>query len=311
MSISSLRSRSLAAPTPAEALLDLGTGFADAFCRRAFGMRHRLATHPLFDLARLVRLATSLPPTSVEYNAGDVPVSLDPHQTPHTGLSVEETVRRIEECRSWMVLKNVERDPEYAALLNDSIAEVVRTGHPRARGAAKLEAYVFISSPGAVTPYHMDPEWNFLLQIRGRKRLTVFPCDPDIVSEEELERFYSGAHRNLVFRSEYDRKALPFDLAPGDGVHVPVTAPHWVKVGSEVSVSFSITFQTPELYRRSTLYALNHERRARGKTPRPVGESPWLDSLRFNWYRVCRKLDRLLGRPPKQPPAATCMEVRK
>ena len=31
------------------------------------------------------------------------------------------------------------------------------------------EAFIFISSPNTVTPYHMDPEYNFLLQIRGTK----------------------------------------------------------------------------------------------------------------------------------------------
>ena len=95
-------------PGSAAAPLDLDDGaFHEHFCRRAFRVRHRLAGHALFELARLVRLATSLPPASVEYNAGDIPMALDPRQTPHTGLSVEETVRRIEECRSWMVLKNV------------------------------------------------------------------------------------------------------------------------------------------------------------------------------------------------------------
>jgi hypothetical protein len=32
--------------------------------------------------------------------------------------SIDETIRRIEECRSWMVFKNVERDPAYRALLD-------------------------------------------------------------------------------------------------------------------------------------------------------------------------------------------------
>jgi hypothetical protein len=187
---------------------------------------------------------------------------------------------------------------------------VERRGHPRARGVSKREAFVFISSPGAVTPYHMDPEWDFLLQVRGRKQITVFPCDPNVVSEEELERFYSGAHRNMVFREEYNNKATAFDLEPGDGVHVPVTSPHWVRVGGEVSVSFSITFKTRELDRRSVLYALNHARRARGGHPAPVGQSPWWDTIRYNWYRLCCRIGLLFGRPPKsttQPPTATDM----
>src|SRR5262245_63771662 len=83
------------------------------FARRPFVVRHRLTDHPLFALPRLIELARMLPEDRVEYNAGDVPVSLDPARTPRTGLSIDETIRRIEECRSWMVFKNVERDPEY------------------------------------------------------------------------------------------------------------------------------------------------------------------------------------------------------
>src|SRR5262245_3957931 len=93
-------------------LLDPGSAFDTDFCRRPFLMHHRLGDHSLFDLTRLAELATLLPPTSVEYNAGDLPISVDPQKTPHTGLSIEETVRRIEQCRSWMVLKNVEQDPD-------------------------------------------------------------------------------------------------------------------------------------------------------------------------------------------------------
>jgi hypothetical protein len=298
-----------AATPTAKPLLDLGAEFDAGFGVRPFAVRHHLASHPLFGLTRLARLATFLPKSSVEYNAGDMPISVEPHKTPHTGLSIEETVRRIEECRSWMVLKNVERDPEYAQLLDECLTEVLNRGHSRVTAITLREAFVFISSPGAVTPYHMDPEWNFLLQVRGTKQFTAFPCDPDIVSEVELERFYSGAHRNLHFRPEYDRKAIAFLMHPGDGVHVPVTNPHWVKVGDDVSVSFSITFQTRESERRGILYSLHHQQRAHGGQPRPVGQSPWRDSLCYNWHRACRRLGRMLGRNSQTQEAPAGMRM--
>ena len=40
-------------------------------------------------------------------------------------------------------------------------------------------ARIFVSSPGAVTPFHMDHEHNFILQIRGNKKLYTWdPMDP-------------------------------------------------------------------------------------------------------------------------------------
>src|SRR5262249_33173022 len=156
---------------------------------------------------------------------------------------------------------------------------------------AHREAFVFLSSPGSVTPYHIDPEWNFLLQVRGSKLMNVFPAE--LLTEPELERFYSGAHRNLVFRDEYQKRATVFELHPGEGAHVPVTAPHWVKNGPEVSVSFSITFQTRASERRGLVYRFNHALRARGWDPTPVGRSPWRDALKYNLHRARLRLRRL------------------
>ncbi len=273
--------------------------FHEAFGRQPFPMRHNLVGHPLLQLARLVELARQLPAHRVEYNAGNLAVNTDPKATPHTGLSVEETIRRIEECSSWMVLKNVELVPEYRELLHACLAAVEALDHPAGRGITLREGFVFVSSPGAVTPYHMDPELNFLLQVHGSKQMSVFPgSDRELLSEIELEHFYSGAHRNMVFKEEYQQKATVFELRPGDGLHVPVTYPHWVKVGPSYSISFSITVMTRALERRGTLYRINHNLRQRGRSPRPVGQSPVRDWWRYNLHRISARLARLWpGRP--------------
>src|SRR5580692_8016840 len=109
--------------------IDVGVFHAD-FGERPFRIRHRLGTHELFTLPRLIELGRALPAGSVEYNAGNVGVTQDPTKTPQTGLSVEETIRRIEECQSWMVLRHVEQDAEYEALLDALLHEVEVLGHP-------------------------------------------------------------------------------------------------------------------------------------------------------------------------------------
>src|SRR6185503_6233667 len=148
--------------------------FRAGFNKRPFVIGHELSGHPLFSLTRLVQLARRLPTDRVEHNPGDVPVTLDPERTPHSGLSIEETIRRIEVCRAWMVLKNVEQDPEYRPLLDACLDEIGVHSELLAPGMRIREGFIFISSPGAVTPYHMDPEHNFLLQIRGAKTVHMF-----------------------------------------------------------------------------------------------------------------------------------------
>lgn len=269
-------------------LLDIDRGaFAAGFGRAAFGLQHRLAGDSLFSLERLVALSRALPADKVEYNAGDLPISVDPATTPRNGLSPEETIRRIRECRSWLVLKNVERDPAYCALLERCLAEVNDLrGTP---AMSQKHGFIFVSSPGAVTPYHMDPEENFLLQIEGRKTMHVFdPWDRAVLSEQEIERFFGGAHRNLVFRDEYRPRAQAFELSPGSAVHVPMAAPHWVKNGPQVSISFSITFQTAASMRRQLAHRMNARLRRLGVEPRPIGQSPLRDGLKQLCYRALR-----------------------
>ena len=208
-------------------------------------LRHRLIDDPRFMLEALVGLAARLPAASIEYNAGDLAVGQDPALTPSNGLSVEETIRRIETCRSWMVLKNVEQDPAYAAALEDCLADISAAAETKTGRMEKKLGFIFISSAGSVTPFHMDPEHNILMQLRGAKEFHVYPANGGIVSDEDHELYHAGAqHRNLQHKPEFDRLAAVHAMGPGDALYVPVKAPHWVKVSDGPSVSFSITWRS-------------------------------------------------------------------
>ncbi len=229
--------------------LDLdAASFARDFGERPFAFGHHLSAHPLLTLPRLVDLCRALPAECIEYNAGNLPISLD-GASPSNGLSADDTIRGIESHNSWMVLQNVEQDPAYRGLLLDCIDEIRVHSERRRPGLMQPEAFIFVSSAGAITPYHMDPEHGFLLQIRGTKTVTVFDGSrPDVVTDEMLERFYCGTrHRHLTLDSRAAAHARTFPLAPGDGVHIPVTFPHHVAVGGTYSISLSITFRTPDL----------------------------------------------------------------
>ena len=276
--------RPVAASAPRSELLQFDRlRFPAEFNRKPFLFRHSLSGHPLFELPRLVRLAKDLPETFVEYNAGNLPVSIEWKKTPKNGLSVEETIRRIEECSSWMVLKRVDQDPEYRELLDLCLDQVQQLSEPLDPGMYDRAGAVFISSPNAVTPYHLDHEYNFLAQIRGLKTMNVFdPADRTLLSEEELERYFSGGRRdrNLVFRDEYQQRAYSFTMEPGTGVHVPSCAPHWVKNGNNVSISFSIGFYTSVSRRQGNVHLVNSKLRRLGIKPTPYGRSRMRDTLK-------------------------------
>ncbi len=283
---------------PTTLLTDLDRfAFASRFNRAPFMIRHNLTHHRLFDLGRLIELAQFLPEKSVEYNSGEVPVSQDPNLTPRNGLSIADTIARIEQCKSWMVLKNVEQDPEYRDVLYDCLDEMRPMVDQVAPGMRVRQAFIFISSAGSVTPFHIDPENNFLLQVRGNKHVQLFDAeDRSVMTEEQLEKFFTGAHRNMPYKPEFENRGAWYELNPGDGLHFPVAAPHWVKNGSEVSISFSITFQTDSSQRRQSLHRWNNGLRRFGLTPSNVGRRHWADELKFVAVRCGRFAKKITGR---------------
>jgi len=261
-------------------------------------IRHNLGDHPLFTLPRLIELARRLPEEHVEYNAGNIPISINWHKTPPTGLSIEETIRRIEECCSWMFLKRVELDPEYKAALDEVLDQVQQHSEPLFPGMYDRAGAIFISSPNAITPYHMDEEYNFLLQMRGSKIIHVYPGkDRELLSDEELETHVTRTsnNRNLVYRPEFEQKAHVFDLRTGHALHIPALDPHYVKNGPEVSISFSCGFFTPHCERQWIVHQVNRRLRRLGIRPAPFDSSPWRDTLKCCVYRGARRVKRLWG----------------
>src|SRR4051812_1207749 len=276
--------------------------FAAYFDHRPFHVRHALAGHPLFALPRLMELARRLPEAFVEYNAGALPVGVRPDETPRNGLSAEETVRRIAECGSWMVLKRVEQDPEYEALLDQCLDEVAAQAAVAPR-MLRREGFIFLSSPGAVTPFHLDPEHNFLLQIQGSKTVSMWGReDRFVLPEAELEKFYAAfEHRNLPWREVFQTTAWVVPLKPGQGLHFPVAVPHWVQNGPEVSVSFSITFRSESSHHRELVYRANAKLRKMGLSPRPPGHSILLDSTKRAAFAALSELKRAFVRRGDAP----------
>ena len=259
-------------------------------------LRHGLCGHPLLTLEALVDLSQRIRPVDAEYNRGDLPIGLDPARTPPNGLGAAETIRSIESCGSWMVLKFVEQDPAYRALLHEALAPlrdavVAVTGEMQ-----KVEGFIFISSPGAVTPFHFDPEHNILLQIRGRKTMTVFPAgDETLAPGRQHEAFHAGGHRNLPWRDEFAARGVPFELEPGQAIYVPVKAPHWVRNGPEPSISLSVTWRSEWSFHEEYAHGFNAWLRRAGLSPAPPRPFPRSNLAKSVAYRAIRKALRTPG----------------
>jgi hypothetical protein len=277
---------------------------------RVGAVRHHLAGHPAMELPRLIALARRLGAAGggIRYHDDRASPGTDFTTAPDTHRAATapvEALERIEESRVWLALHNVQVDPEYRALIDDILDAVRPEVEACDPGMCHRAGWIFVTSPGAVTPYHMDHEHNFILQVRGRKTLHVWePLDREVVTERSLELFHGAGSRELVrWTEEIQPRAHVFELEPGMGGYMPSTAPHWVKNGSEVSVTISATYYTASTRRAELLHSTNHRLRSLGLRPRPAGSSAVSDAVKVGAMRAFRGgrdlARRLAGRPPR------------
>jgi hypothetical protein len=269
---------------------------ASAYPEAPATLSHRLTKHALFTRDALRALAGRMRPGDISCCNGDVPVGIGEDGAPETGRSVEDTIDTIERCGSWVVLKYVEQDPLYRDLQDLLLAEIEPWVRPRTGPMLQREAFIFLSSPGAVTPFHFDPEHNILMQIAGRKVMTLLPAgDNRITPGIAHERYHEVGRNGLEWRDELDRAVHPFALAPGDALYVPVKAPHWVRNGPEVSISFSITWRSGWSLRENHAHGFNRILRRIGLDPQPPRRFPADNHAKALAYQCLRKAGRMVG----------------
>ena len=289
------------APTYAVNVEDEAVFSMDRICR----LRHNFGSHPLMQLDRLEQLAHSLLPSGqckfIRPGAAiDSEFSLD-SKVPD-GRDLGEVFRRLEEPGSWIALYNVETDPEYAAFVTEALSAVKHLIDRQQPGLNNAQGFMFISAPPSVTPFHMDRENNFWLQLRGRKIMNVWEASDRVtVQAEAVENFV--VHKSLEqvrFDAATQSRSTEVDCGPGDGVYFPSTAPHmtrtersWVRPGDGVSVSIGIVFYTKVTRRHANVHAFNQVLRRFGLAPQPPGQSPAIDAVKYPLGRAVVAARRL------------------
>jgi hypothetical protein len=250
-------------------------------------LTHALMDHPLLQLDALVELGKRqqerklVRTHSADAQAGtsfaDAP-SLHPNQQ-----AAATTLADIANARAWMSLLNVQADPIYRAFIDEVLDAVKPVTEVRDPGMCYRAGWIFVSSPNTITPFHMDHEHNFIMQIRGTKRLYAWdPFDRTVVSERAQELFHDKHSRELVTWSEdWRARARVLDLVPGQGGYMPSTSPHMVENGPEPSITISFTYYTDSTRRRELLYRGNAGLRRLGIEPKPVGSSGTRDRAKI------------------------------
>lgn len=258
------------------------------FLKAPFTLKHGLAGHPLFSLPRLVELAKSMPRDRIEYNSGKVAIGVKPEDVPKIDRPAEDVIAAIETANAWMVIKMVEHDPEYRALLEGFVSEANLVAGRKADDYSDPQGFIFVSSANATTPFHVDAEENILIQIRGDKFVRTFDnADRSLISEEHME-ISPSKHRNQKYDPSFEARATLHELKPGDALHMPYMIPHWVSTGSTYSVSMAMTWKTPEVLRLNKIRLMNGTLRRFGLPQKPPGVSPLMDAVKVMAHDLMR-----------------------
>jgi hypothetical protein len=286
---------SIETPLDAPVILDPQGEFRRNYNRVNFMFPHELAGSPLWELPNLIALARRMPDHRDTYwSNGKIAVDNNWEYKQNEKLSLDDTIVNIEHNNSMVMLKHTEQDPVYGPQLQRVLARIVALAGEQMRADVTVgEVLILISSPNRVTPYHMDGETNFLLQVAGDKQFYVFDhTDRTLVTDRELENFYSVSMVLATYRPERQVDARAYDLRAGFGIHVPVNAPHWVQNNDNVSVALSVTYELRSVDRLQELHRINRRLRVLGLNPAPPGRSDWRDAVKLAAYRAARSLKK-------------------
>lgn len=250
---------------------------------RPFLIHHHLCEHPSFSLDALFALCRRLPREQVQYRVGAIPGDANfdsSYERYREGLRFDDVLAHFEERKAYICIYNPERDAGYRPVLEELLAEIAAAIEGLDPVITWYSTYVFISTRDAVTPYHMDREMNFLLQVRGEKEVMLWdPHDDEIMSSAEKDRLLAAFEsQRPAYKPSFEAKAMRYELRPGLGVHHPFIAPHRVHTGPELSVSLAFTFRTQKSDLWTSAHAFNHVLRRCGWSPEAVGaQHPYAD----------------------------------
>ena len=185
-------------------------------------------------------------------------------------LTASQALERLGEGSTRILLKRPEDyDAGFKALKDALFAQIVASNPVAARSpAVRVMGSIFITSSETITPVHFDPEANYFFQIRGPKEFHVFR--PGCLDDETVDAFYNKqvvdiAQVSLSACNPSDERV--FHLEAGQGLYQPLNAPHWVRTGAALSISYALVFETEEMRARGKVRACNHYLRKLGLRP--------------------------------------------
>jgi len=286
-------------------IVDWTADKARAFTRQTLSFRHGLHERPMFTDEGLAEALDRYPREALGvFTMGEDPVAWDTWRRGVAGdLTGAQLLEAAKAGRIWLNLREANRHiPAYAALCDEIFAD--KADHVRGLKTFKRDVGLLISSADVQVFYHLDVAMVSLWQVRGEKRVWVYPVEEPFVTAETLEGIVlRESAEQFGYRPEWDAAAEVVELTPGRMVSWRQNAPHRIENGSMLNVSLSVEFMTPAaLLRANEIYANGVLRRRLGARPglRAGGAAPAL--AKFALARAAKALKLQKPNPRVLPP---------
>ena len=254
----------------------------DAFPGRAAEFTHELNFDDRLTLASIADLADRLPRRSVIADTAAQPLLVPQGGPPRGALERPgDVIRDLRNANAWLTLLNVEDDPGMAELMNTQLGQlesamIARQGTRKGR-MHKRVAFVFVSSPNSVTPVHFDIEHSLLMQVSGKKTVSIGRWESDAARRHEIDRYWDSSNGRI---EAVPPEEAAFTLTPGRAVYIPPGTPHWVHNGPDISLSVTLTYFTAATVRENRIEDFNSRLRRRHMKPREPGHSATIDTAK-------------------------------
>jgi len=232
--------------------------FPSLWGNHSLALSHRLASSPLFTDDALARLIDKSPREAYHVNYSQKTPGNPPKRREGEikGLSGHEVLDVVKSGNIWVNLTAPAKvDPAYGALLDSLYAEF--EGRVPGFSSYKRNLTILISSPNVSVKYHSDVPGQSLWQVRGTKKVFVYPNTAPFISQPALEKLILGQLRetDMPYESWYDDYAGVHMLEAGKMLHWPLNGPHRVVNEGMMNVSFTTEHWTDELRKH---YAVNY-----------------------------------------------------
>ena len=263
--------------------------FEKLWSKETLVIEHSLHTSPLFSEEAIAELIERTPPE--HYNLatmGSCPKRGDWREGIVGKASGKETIEAIKNGRLWLNIRHCQDfDPRYKAVLEQLFDEFEAL-------VPGLKTYkhnmgILITSPKSQTLYHFDLPGQHLWQIKGRKKVYVYPNrEPFLTPRVRQAVVMKETREEFPFEEWYDDYAEIYDLEPGQMAYWPLHAPHRVVNEDCLNISLTLEHWDPEVrnlfavhygngvLRRTLGYnARNHEPRGLHVYPKAAMALAW------------------------------------